>query len=271
MRLRIDHRTVYRYADPVPYAIQTLRLSPRPYQGLAVLRWHVRADGRRELPSFIDGFGNLAHCHTINRRHDGVTLIAEGEVETQDTSGVVLGAPEPLPPVFFLRSTALTAPDPAIEALAMAAAPGRPPLERLHALMEGVGDRLAYKVGTTDAATTAADALQRGAGVCQDHAHLFIAAARLFGVPARYVGGYLWTGTDDREHEASHAWAEAFVDDLGWVGFDPSNRVCPTGAYIRASVGLDYWSAAPVRGIRRGDSNEMLSVRVIVEAGASDQ
>src|SRR5262249_41933945 len=151
-----------------------------------------------------------------------VVLTAEGEVETQDTSGLVAGAAEPLPPVFFLRPTGLTAPHPSIEALAMATAPRATLLVRLHALMNAVADRVAYTPGATDAATSAADALARGAGVCQDHAHLFIAAARLLGVPARYVGGYLWTGGERSAEEAGHAWAEAFVEDLGWVGFDPA-------------------------------------------------
>ena len=93
------------------------------------------------------------------------------------------------------------------------------------------------------------------------------AAARMLGVPARYIGGYLWTGHDGRDYDASHAWAEAFVPDLGWVGFDPANRICPTASYIRASVGLDYWSAAPVRGVRKGASTETMAVKVTVGVG----
>jgi transglutaminase-like putative cysteine protease len=144
-------------------------------------------------------------------------------------------------------------------------------IARLHALMHGVRDRMAYRAGTTDSQTSAAEALASGVGVCQDHAHLFIAAARALDVPARYVGGYLWTGDDDAEYEASHAWAEAYVDDLGWVGFDPANRLCPTENYIRVGIGLDYWTAAPVRGIRRGVADEALSVRVQVRLGTAEQ
>jgi transglutaminase-like putative cysteine protease len=132
--------------------------------------------------------------------------------------------------------------------------------------MERVRDRVDYRTGVTDTMTTAAQALASGAGVCQDHAHLFIAAARVLNVPARYVGGYLWTGKDDAEYEASHAWAEAYIEDIGWVGFDPSNRALPSEAYIRTAIGLDYWSAAPVRGVWRGDGDEALAVKVRVTA-----
>jgi len=268
MRLRVQHQTVYRYEKPIPYSIQTLRVSPRPYEGCAVLTWSVRGESRRELPSLIDGFGNLTHCHTVTRPHVEMTLAVEGEVETTDTAGVVRGTPEPLPPLFFLRETALTAPHPTIAALATKIA-GASVLARLHSLMSAVRDAMDYQLGVTKVQTAAADALQKGAGVCQDHAHVFIAAAKILGIPARYVGGYLWTGSDGRDDDASHAWAEAFVPDLGWVGFDAANRTCPTASYVRASVGLDYWSAAPVRGVRKGGSAETLAVKVTV--GAWDQ
>jgi len=268
MRLQVRHQTAYHYASPISYAIQTLRLSPRPHDGLAVLRWRVRGETRRALPSFIDGFGNLAHSHTVNRPHTSAAVFVEGEVETRATDGVVRGAAEPLPPAFFLRPTALTAPDPALAELA-ASATGASELDRLYGLMNAVRDRLDYRPGMTDAATTAAATLTAGAGVCQDHAHVLIASARLLGIPARYVGGYLWTGHELHEYEASHAWVEAFVDNLGWVGFDAANRICPGEAYIRAAIGLDYWSAAPVRGVRRGEATERLAVKVsVMQAGA---
>jgi len=267
MRLRVQHQTIYRYEKPIPYSIQTLRLSPRPYEALSVLRWSVRGEGRRELPSFIDGFGNLTHSHTVTRPHAEMTLLVEGEVETTDSAGVVRGIAEPLPPLFFLRDTPLTAPHPSIDALAKKASRERSELARLHSLMASVRDAMDYQSGITDVQTVAADALLKGAGVCQDHAHVFIAAARSMGVPARYIGGYLWTGTDNLDDQASHAWAEAFVSDLGWVGFDAANRLCPTEAYVRVSVGLDYWLAAPVRGVRRGGSAETLAVRVTVGVG----
>jgi transglutaminase-like putative cysteine protease len=271
MHLHVRHETAYRYDSPIASAIQTLRLTPRSYEGLRIVQWKVWSDRRRELPVFVDGFGNVTHCHAVNYPHTDAKVFVEGEVETLATHGVVRGAPEPLPPLFFLRRTPLTLPDPAIDALARQAAPQGSALKRLHALLNAVRDKVNYIAGATDTATTAAEALAAGAGVCQDHAHIFIAASRLLGIPARYVGGYLWTGIESREYQASHAWAEAFVHDLGWVGFDPANRICPTEAYIRTSVGLDYHSAAPVRGVRRGVGTETLAVAVQVKQAGTEQ
>jgi transglutaminase-like putative cysteine protease len=265
MRLAIRHTTAYRYTQPISYAIQTLRLTPRPYEGFHVVSWRVRGEGKHDLPSLVDGYGNIVHCHTINRAHDHGAITVEGDVETAASDGVVRGAIETLPPLFYLRPTRLTAIDETIRDLALGV-PGKSH-GRLLGWMEVVRRSLDYRSGATDAATTAAEALRAGAGVCQDHAHLFIAGARAMGIPARYVGGYLWSGGDGTG-QASHAWAEAYLSDFGWIGFDPANRCLPGEAYVRASIGLDYWSAAPVRGVRRGPGEESLAVEVNVrEAG----
>ncbi|GAB4147116.1 MAG: transglutaminase family protein [Sphingomonadales bacterium] len=262
MRLRIRHLTHYRYDQWVDYSIQTLRLAPRDHDGQRVLSWRVTGDGGRVLPMITDGLGNIVHCHSVNRPHRESAVLVEGEVETMETHGIVAGAVEPLPPAYFLRSTPLSAADQALTDLAHQASGGG--LDRLHHLTGLIRDRIDYRIGMTEARTTAADALAAGAGVCQDHAHAFIACARALGVPARYIGGYLWTQDHLEVYEAGHAWAEAYVEDLGWVGFDPANRVCATEAYVRASVGLDYWTAAPVRGLWRGEGAEHLDVEVQV-------
>jgi len=272
MRLKIRHATVYHYDQPIDYAIQVLRMTPNPHYGLRVLNWKVESDPPSALPETRDGFGNIVHCHTINRPHSRAIVSVRGEVETRDTQGVVAGTPEPLPTGFYLRETALTALSPEIAALAKATVEGiDPQLDRLHALMQAVRDRVDYLEGETESHTPAAAALEAGTGVCQDHAHIFISAARSLGYPARYASGYLWTGGENEVHEASHAWAEAHVPDLGWVGFDPANRVCPTDAYVRTAVGLDYWTAAPLRGIWRGTAKESLDVKVQVAQIAAEQ
>ena len=269
MQLRVRHLTTYTYSHPISYAIQTLRLTPRSYDGLTVLRWQVRGDRSRPLPSFIDGLGNVVHANAINRPHQTASILVEGEAITQATDGVVQGAPEPLPPAYFLRPTPLTMPDAAIAALAAEAGPGL--RERLFALMVMVGNRIVYQEGATDAATTAAQALALGCGVCQDHAHVFIAACRGLGIPARYVSGYLWMGDNGTTRPANHAWAEAYLEGLGWIGYDPANQTQPTDAYIRVAAGLDSRAAAPVRGVRRGEAGETLSVAVQVGPVESTQ
>jgi transglutaminase-like putative cysteine protease len=270
MRLAIRHRTEYRYSRPLAYAIQTLRLTPRTYEGLQVLRWQVRGERNRDLPSYIDGLGNQVHANSFNRPHTRAAIVVEGEVETRPMGGVVRDARETLPSLYFLRATALTRPNPAIARLAAEATRGARGVERLVMLMAAVADRVEYRQGVTDARTSAAEALARGSGVCQDHAHLFVAACRTLGVPARYVGGYLFTGADGGE-QASHAWAEAWLDEAGWVGFDPANNAQPEERYIRIAVGLDYWQAAPVRGIRRGEADETLDVSVAISTADAIQ
>ncbi len=273
MRISVRHRTLYRYDRPIDYSIQLLRMCPREHEGQSVLAWDIRVPGRKEpLPVSEDGFGNIVHVYTVNRAHAQTAVEIEGEVETSNTHGVVRGSDERLPPAFYLRPTSLTGSDAAVRDLAETAAAGKAkPLDRLHALMDAVRERVAYKVGASDTSTTAAEALARGEGVCQDHAHLLIAAAQSLGYPARYVSGYLWAGDSEQPYEASHAWAEAYVEDLGWVGFDPANGVSPSEVYVRTAVGLDYQSAAPARGLRRGLAAEDLAVEVQIAAGAGDQ
>ena len=138
------------------------------------------------------------------------------------------------------------------------------PLSSLHNLSALIRDRVEYAAGHTDAATTAEGVLAAGRGVCQDHAHVFIGAARALGIPARYVSGYLMM--DDRiDQEAGHAWAEAHVDGLGWVGFDISNGISPDARYVRVATGRDYRDAAPITGIRYGARDEVMHVKLAVE------
>jgi transglutaminase-like putative cysteine protease len=130
--------------------------------------------------------------------------------------------------------------------------------------MGEIHDKVAYEVGTTDAHTTAAEAFVDGRGVCQDHAHILIGAARSLGIPARYVTGYLVTG-EGASSTAAHAWAEALVPDLGWIGFDPANCKCPTEHYVRVAGGIDAAGVTPIRGSRRGGNAERMRVEVRVE------
>ena len=144
------------------------------------------------------------------------------------------------------------------------------PLPALHALSEAVLEAVAYESGRTDASTSAEAALAAGHGVCQDHAHIFIGAARMLGVPARYVSGYLlMDGMIDQQ--AGHAWAEAHVAGLGWVGFDVSNAICPDARYVRVAVGADYGDAAPITGVTLGHGAAELTVEVSVAQQSAEQ
>jgi transglutaminase-like putative cysteine protease len=265
VRLHIRHHTVYRYESPADYAAQILRMTPRAHDGMRVLSWAVTPDTGGRVCTFVDGYANLSHVLTVARRHDSLAVTVEGVVETVAMDGVMRGTEEPLLPVIYLRTTPLTAADDRIHALATeAVTSGDRGTALLHRLMALVRERVAYRPGTTHVGTTAAEALAAGAGVCQDHAHVFIAAARALGIPARYVGGYLCLEDSDDEQEAGHAWVEAFTGANGWLGLDPANGICPGERHVRTSIGLDYASAAPVRGIRRGRGYETLQVGVQV-------
>ena len=262
MLISVRHITRYRYAQPVTYSIQALRLTPASYDGQRVSDWEVRAGGVKPALQFRDGFGNIVHLITLNARHEELEIEAAGTVETHDSNGVVAGLANGAPPRVFLRETAQTRPDGAIRAL-VASVHGKDTLATLHELLGAVRDRVEYVPGATDTHTGAAEALAAGKGVCQDHAHIFIAAARTLAIPARYVTGYLMLDGQSTA-EAHHAWAEAWVEGLGWIGFDVANRVCPTHNYVRLATGLDASYAAPIIGSRRGGETETLEVSVAV-------
>jgi transglutaminase-like putative cysteine protease len=270
MRLTVRHETTYAYETPTNRAIQTLRLTPRGHDGQFVVNWRIDVDRDCRLESASDPFGNTVHSFTVEGPLESLAIVAEGSVETQDTNGVLAGQVERFPPALFLRHTALTAPNAELRAFADETA-GRAGADRLtlmHALMDGIRERLRFEVSTTDSGTSAIESFGLGHGVCQDFSHIFIAAARHLGVPARYVGGYMLRADDANDQGAGHAWAEALIDDIGWVGFDPANGISPTDAYLRVAMGLDYLGAAPVRGARHGGGGETLAVRVQVSAGA---
>jgi transglutaminase-like putative cysteine protease len=267
MRIRVSHETVYRYEEPSKGVIQTLRMTPRNHDGQYVVDWRIDASADCRLDAQEDAFGNITHTFSADGPLETLRLLVEGEVETQDSHGVVRGTIEHFPPSLFLRTTPLTAPDAAIAELArdVAAGGGADSLGLLHALLARVNEEITFDTDPTHAATTAAEAFALKRGVCQDLTHVFIAAAREIGFPARYVSGYFHRADGVVRQEAGHAWAEAHVPGFGWVAFDPANGICATDAHIRVAVGLDYLGAAPVRGTRYGGGGERLSVTVVVD------
>ncbi len=262
MRVLIRHVTHYTYDTVSTWAVQRLRLTPSDNQSQKVLSWAIEAEGIENAASYIDGFGNRIHLITHTRPYETLDITASGEVETYDCDGVVGFVGGAANPRVFLRATPKTESSPGIDALADEVRDQRP-LDRLHHLLEAIATRVVYDTDATHAETSAAEAFAAGQGVCQDHAHIFIAAARRLAIPARYVTGYLHVEGEENA-VAHHAWAEAFVDGLGWVGFDPANHICPTERYVRLACGFDAASAAPITGTRRGGGTESLTVDVIV-------
>ena len=267
MRLRIRHGTVYQYSSPAKGVIQTLRLTPRNHAGQYVNRWRIEVSQDCKLDPHEDAFGNLTHTFTAEGTFTQLGVHVDGEVETQDTDGLVTGTIERFPPSLYLRETPLTQPDTAIVEFAQDVKSGASTdvLKLLHSMLERLHTEITFDTDPTHVATTAAEAFALKRGVCQDLTHIFISAARSLGIPARYVGGYFHRVDGVLDQEAGHAWAEAHVPDLGWVAFDAANGICATDAHVRVAVGLDYLGVTPIRGSRYGGGTEILAVRVRVD------
>jgi transglutaminase-like putative cysteine protease len=272
MRIRVAYASSYQYDRPAGRLVQLLKLTPRSHEGQHVAHWHVDVHPDGKLWRREDPFGNVSHCLYLSQPTPRVTVTVAGEVETADTAGIIRGSVERLPDAVYLRGTRLTESAPEMLEFAMDAAAGpADPIARLHALMDAINREMTFDTAPTHAGTTAAQAFMLKRGVCQDLTHIFIVAARRLGFPARYVSGHL-AHADGRELEASHAWAEAKVPGLGWVGFDPTNNISPTEAYLRVAVGLDYLGAAPIRGARYGGGAEVLDVKLkAADAVSQDQ
>jgi transglutaminase-like putative cysteine protease len=263
MRLKITHRTEYRYDAPVRYALQRIRLFPQSGPTQTVKTWSLSIEGAREEVRFADQFDNDTRLLSAEGGSHDMTIEAAGEVETTNRTGIS-GPHKGFAPLWlFSQETHLTATGDGVRALANAIDSGSD-IDRLHTLMHTIGDRVAYSSGSTDTGTTAEESLAQGTGVCQDHSHIFIGAARLLGFPARYVSGYLMMN-DRLDQAATHAWAEAHVNGLGWVAFDVSNGIAPDERYVRLATGRDYRDAMPVSGIRLGMAEERLAVSIVVE------
>lgn len=273
MLLTVRHTTRYTFAEGLSHGLQRLRLKPKPGCGQEVLDWRMDLVDAWPEVHYDDQHQNHVDLVSIGAGVPEVVVTCEGTVRTRDNNGIVGPHIGYMPLWYFLRPTTLTRPGPSLRALLASVTVDRgDPLGFLHALSAAVAEAVEYVPGATDVTTPAEQALVTGKGVCQDHAHIFIAAGRLADVPMRYVGGYL--RMDEKvEQEAGHGWAEAHVPGLGWVGFDVSNAICPDERYIRVATGCDYGEAAPVTGMAMGAGATRLDVQLSVDekTGAQQQ
>lgn len=267
MKLIIRHETVYRYTSPLAYTIQQLRLSPRPEPHQRTQSWSISTPGHRH--AFTDAFGNPCHILTVTGRHDEVRIVADGEVDVMPQDRGRLAEKGTLSPLVYTVATHLTESGEAVAAFATRHLHGVHSIALL-TLADAIRGAVAYQSGATAVTSSATDALLLGQGVCQDHAHLFLACCRSRGIPARYVSGYIDSGaTGDAE---SHAWVDVWVEEVdfsGWVSIDVTHATFAGDSHCRLAVGRDYESAAPVSGVRRGGGEESLSVSVTVTPIAS--
>jgi transglutaminase-like putative cysteine protease len=267
MQIHIRHETRYSYERPVKYSVQSLHLTPRRDACQRALSWNIAAPGRRLEQ--IDAHGNISHLLTLEEPHREIRIIVHGVVETADTEG--RHDDGPLSPLAYLAPTLLTLPDENLKAFAQAAAAHvAAPRERARALAEAVCKAVRYRPGISDVQDSAAVSFKSGEGVCQDHAHVYIASARALGMPARYVSGYLYTG--DANDAASHAWVDVWLGtEIGWLSMDVTHQRPAVRTYCRLAVGRDYLDAAPVRGVRHGGGGEKMQASVLVSDSALQQ
>lgn len=265
MLLQINHTTQFHYDEPPSYGLLQLRTVPQPSSAQQVLAWNVELEGARQQVSFKDQHGNHVDLIEVLPDANLLEIAVSGTVETLSKDGVSGTHTEAMPLWFYERQTPLTRVTEDILALAKpSAAPTENAVSEFHALSQLIRDRVEYVPGETSVATTAGDAVKAQKGVCQDHSHIFLSIARYRGFPARYVSGYLLM--DDRtSQDASHAWAEVYLDGLGWVGFDVSNGISPDERYVRIAQGSDYSDAAPTRGLTLGAGRENLIVSIQVQ------
>lgn len=266
MLLHVAHETTYHFDRAVPGALQELRLTPNAGPTQQVESWSVEVVGGVHEVAFDDHHGNRVHLISLEPDVDELQVRAAGTIATVDTGGVLV-AQGRAPLWLYQRSTELTETGPRLDALLADFDSPADPIERLHALSGLVADAVSYESGWTNATTNSEQALAAGKGVCQDHTHVLTTALRQLGYSARYVSGYLHlpdqTNPDDQQ--ASHAWAEVWVDGLGWLGLDASNGISPDERYVRLATGLDYRDAAPILGLRFGDAQESFDVALHVQ------
>lgn len=269
MRLKIIHTTRYNYTWPVRHVIELLRLTPQDEGSQIIRHWHIDVEGNVSLHASKDAYGNRIHTFTLDGPISELTIRAEGEIETIETHGIVSDREESMPPALFLRPTALTAWGDGLRELnqTLLGLTKKPlDLSALHSLLTGLHGLVTFDTDPTHAGTTANEAAHLRRGVCQDLAHMFMAICRHHKTPARYVSGYLYRHDGQTDVEATHAWTEAWLPDLGWVGFDPANGVCAHQGYVALARGPDYLAAAPIRGSHFGGGGESLHVAVHVSS-----
>jgi transglutaminase-like putative cysteine protease len=276
----VRHITRYRYDAPVRESVMQLYVQPKSEGAQRLQSFQVTTNPRAGLQAYTDHFGNAVYHFDVPGSHSELSVEADAEVETQAM---------PAPPEWvdasawgqldarqvkgehfdMLQQRGLAHATPALTAFLeeRALTKTSDPMTTLRRLNRGLFEAFAYAPEATEVDSPIDVALTQRKGVCQDFTHIMIATARLWGIPARYVSGYLYTKRDagDRSAaDATHAWVEAFVPPCGWVGFDPTNNVLAGERHIRVAIGRDYNDVPPARGVFKGPANSELAVAVTV-------
>lgn len=279
MYYSIRHKTRFRYDAPVSESIMEVRMQPRSEGNQRCVRFDLTTKPRAQLLTYRDYNGNHVHHFDVPGRYAELTITAEAliEVISPDPLPSTLGASawdeiDMLDPGEFwdmLQPSRFARPTPLLDELAEQLDVCRrdDPLTLLREINSAIYSHFRYAPQTTHVDSPIDDALLTGEGVCQDFAHIMIALVRRVGIPCRYVSGYLFHRREDHdrsEEDATHAWVEAMLPGLGWVGFDPTNNLITAERHIRTAVGRDYADVPPTRGVYKGNASSALDVGVVV-------
>lgn len=282
MLLEVRHVTQYHYAEPVRESVMEVWMQPQKGARQRLVSFELELDPPAQLFSYADAFGNAVYHFDVPQPHDRLSIIARSAVETQ--------APAPLPDQLdmgewdrlrsdfvrgenfdFLRHHGFAVETDALREFVLEREIDRlrtrDPLTALHMLSTIIYEAFEYEPGVTDAESAIDHALLARRGVCQDFAHIMIAICRSWGVPARYVSGYIFTDRqsgDRSDPDATHAWVEVFLPSTRWIGFDPTNNVMVGERHVAAAVGRDYNDVPPSRGVYKGEAESQLAVGVSV-------
>jgi transglutaminase-like putative cysteine protease len=280
--LEVRHVTQYQYDQLVRESVMEVWMQPQKTARQRLISFELDLEPAAQLFSYADAFGNAVYHFDVPLPHDKLTITANSAVETQ--------APVPLPESLdpgewdrlrsdfvrgenfdFLRPNGFAVETPALRDFIvekdLAGPRARDPLTAVRELTKCVYDSFAYEAGVTRADSPIDDVLASRKGVCQDFAHVMLAACRSWGIPARYVSGYLFTdrkGGDRSDPDATHAWVEVFLPSLRWVGLDPTNNTEAGERHVACAVGRDYSDVPPSRGVYKGEAESQLAVGVTV-------
>jgi transglutaminase-like putative cysteine protease len=261
MHLKIRHRTEYSYETPVRYSIQELRLTPSDTAGQKIDKWKINTPIKAS--THHDAFGNLCSVFVQEASYTSTIIEAEGEVQTQDAFEFI-DPPKAVSPFHLLQQTNLTEPTAEMLGFFAESLPRKNSADDVMGLAAAVQSAILYFPGQTNFATTAAQSFVMKSGVCQDHAHIMLGLCRASGIPARYVSGYFFA--EGSPSLASHAWIDFCVDiNKGlWLSVDITNTCFTDARHIRLAIGRDYYSAAPVKGVRSGGGGEELTASISI-------
>ncbi len=281
----IRHVTRFRYSAPVRESVMELRMQPRSEGPQTLRSFQISTNPRAQLYAYTDHLGNAVYHFNLLREHEELRIEAQATVEITHRAPW----PESLDPLEWSRYNSFNLTDDHFDMLepsrfarsspelvsfmkiADLEKPVGDPLSALKTLQRGIYDSFDYEPGVTEVNSAIEVALEQRRGVCQDYAHIMTAIARVWGIPCRYVSGYLYhKGSRDRSAaNATHAWVEAYLPSLGWVGFDPTNNIMAGERHIRAAVGRDYADVPPTRGTYKGGADSELSIAVSLEPTAA--